>query len=211
MTNSVSWISTKKAAELLGVCQRTIQNWVDEGKLKSTRTAGGHRRLNPEDIRKLLQERRIMDIFSDKSEQHFLDESNNGLLRVLIVEDDINLLRLCELRFSQFTVPHKFFTANDGYQGLLLSGLIRPHLIFTDLKMPQMNGLKMIEEILKTPEMINTKIVVVTGLETREIIKMGKLPEGITVLPKPIPFVTVETILYQHAEILNLELDNIAA
>jgi hypothetical protein len=50
--------------------------------------------------------------------------------------------------------------------------------------------------------------VVVTGLGTREIISMGELPLGIMVLPKPIPFQTVETILYQKSIELGIELNS---
>ena len=52
-------------------------------------------------------------------------------------------------------------------------------------------------------DMKNTKIVVVTGLEVKEIMKMGVMPDGLIVLPKPIPFKTVETILYQQITALN--------
>lgn len=204
---SDQWISTKKAAELLGVSQRTIQNWVDDGKLTSSRTNGGHRRLNPEDVRRLLQDQHYSGAFSDRPDARAVQNSHDSMLRVLLVEDDVNILRLCELRFAQFAVRHKLYLANNGYQGLIMAGLVRPHLIFTDLKMPQIDGLKMIRELIKIPEMANTHIVAVTGLEIREIMAMGKLPEGLTILPKPIPFITVETILYQQAIQLNLPID----
>lgn len=201
---SEQWISTKQAAELLGVSQRTIQNWVDDGKLKSSRTAGGHRRLDPEQVRQLLQSQHFSELGSTQPIPLQENEGQKETLRVLFVEDDLNILRLCELRFSQFAVPHKLYLANSGYQGLIMVGMIRPHLIFTDLKMPEIDGLKMIGEIRKLPEMRNIHFIAVTGLETREIMAMGKLPEGLTVLPKPIPFGTVETILYQQAIQLNL-------
>ncbi|MCX7107790.1 MAG: helix-turn-helix domain-containing protein [Methylococcales bacterium] len=33
-----SWLSTKEAAALLEVSQRTVQNWVDSGKIKANLT-----------------------------------------------------------------------------------------------------------------------------------------------------------------------------
>lgn len=201
---SDQWISTKQAAELLGVSQRTVQNWVDEGKLNSSRTAGGHRRLNPQEISQFIQ-----GSFQHQTTQRHLanvepENSLDDILRVLIIEDDFNLLRLCELRFTQFTIPHKLYLTANPFHGLIQIGKHQPHIIFTDLKMPQVNGLHLINEIINLPDLKNTRIVAVTGLETREIIAMGKLPEGIIVLPKPIPFNTVETILYQQANTLNL-------
>lgn len=46
-------ISIKKAAELLGTDTKTLRRWDTSGKLKSTRTAGGHRRYRLSDIEKL--------------------------------------------------------------------------------------------------------------------------------------------------------------
>jgi hypothetical protein len=50
--------------------------------------------------------------------------------------------------------------------------------------------------------MKDTRIVVVTGMEARDIDKLGVIPDGVMVLPKPIPFKTVETILYQAVNAL---------
>ncbi|MEY4719241.1 MAG: hypothetical protein RL563_1859 [Pseudomonadota bacterium] len=197
------WISTKQAAELLGVSQRTIQNWVDNGKLKSSRTAGGHRRLNPDDVKHVLQAHHFPNVFSVNSARP-LGAHEGEQLRVLIVEDDLSILRLCELRFAEFSIPHTLYLAANAYQGLIMVGKYQPHVIFTDLRMPQIDGLQMIREIIKLPEMQQTRIVVVTGLEAKDIMTMGQLPEGLMVLPKPIPFNTVETLLYQQANQLHL-------
>ena len=197
-----SWLSTKEAALLLGVSQRTVQNWVDSGKIKSNKTIGGHRRLTRNDLLPMLT--KSLSVSSDIGEETtFSAQRAETGLRVLIVEDDLTILRLCELQFSLFTVPHQLFLATNACQGLFMAGKHLPHLIFTDLKMPHIDGIFMINEIMKIPDMKNTKIIAVTGLETREIMKMGKLPEGLIVLPKPIPFNTVETILYQQANTIS--------
>ncbi|WP_432740325.1 response regulator [Methylobacter sp. G7] len=201
------WVSTKEAALLLGVSQRTVQNWVDRGKIKASLTMGGHRRLSREDVKKHLST--VHPLLTGNDETFVLPAINSDTtLRVLIVEDDYAILRLCELQFSHFSVPHQLFLATNAYQGLIMVGKYQPHLIFTDLKMPHIDGLHMISEIIKMPEMKHTKIVIVTGLETREIMKMGTMPDGVMVLPKPIPFNTVETILYQQANAIKAATDN---
>ncbi len=197
-----AWMSTKEASILLGVSQRTVQNWVDSGKIKSSRTMGGHRRLSREDVKKHLATVRPLSTGNDESPELAAIDCENKL-RVLIVEDDYAILRLCELQFSHFNVAHQLFLATNAYQGLMMVGKYQPHIIFTDLNMPHIDGLHMISEIMKMPDMKNTKIVVVTGMETRDIIKLGVIPDGLMVLPKPIPFNTVETILYQLSNSLN--------
>ena len=117
---SQEWISTKKAAELIGVSQRTIQNWVDDGKLMCSKTAGGHRRLNPDEVSKFLKSNQLPYTLNPKPSPTPLDVTNNKKMRILIVEDDLTILRLCELRFSQFSIPHDLHLATNAYQALIV-------------------------------------------------------------------------------------------
>lgn len=44
------FLTTKEAAQRLGVCLRTIQLWVEAGTLHAARTPGGHRRIRVSDV-----------------------------------------------------------------------------------------------------------------------------------------------------------------
>ena len=46
-------LSPRETSKILGVCVMTLRNWEREGKLKSSRTAGGHRRYKLEDIKNI--------------------------------------------------------------------------------------------------------------------------------------------------------------
>jgi excisionase family DNA binding protein len=56
----VSFLTPSTAAKLLGVTRWTIENWVDKGYLRSYRTAGGHRRIYPQDVDKMLGESALL-------------------------------------------------------------------------------------------------------------------------------------------------------
>lgn len=43
-----------EAAELLGVSPDTVRRWCDEGRLKATRSAGGHRSISGKEIARYL-------------------------------------------------------------------------------------------------------------------------------------------------------------
>ncbi len=47
-----------RAAELAGVSVDTARRWADEGRLKTTRSAGGQRLVSPAEIDRLLRRRR---------------------------------------------------------------------------------------------------------------------------------------------------------
>lgn len=55
-SNTDPFLTTKEAARRLGVTLRTVQLWVEAGKLHAARTPGGHRRILASDVQ-ALQER----------------------------------------------------------------------------------------------------------------------------------------------------------
>ncbi len=48
------WLSLHEASAKLGVSAATLRNWGNEGKIKSSRTPGGHRRFSSADIHALM-------------------------------------------------------------------------------------------------------------------------------------------------------------
>ncbi|HUR86068.1 MAG TPA: EAL domain-containing protein [Solirubrobacteraceae bacterium] len=50
-------LSLGQAAQALGISTTTARRWADDGRLRSTRTAGGHRRFAMTEVRRLLSER----------------------------------------------------------------------------------------------------------------------------------------------------------
>lgn len=46
----MSSLTAKQAADLLGVTVRTLHRWEEQGKIKATRTAGGHRRYQVSEL-----------------------------------------------------------------------------------------------------------------------------------------------------------------
>lgn len=46
-------LTLSKASKILGVTTKTLRNWDDAGKIKTTRTTGNHRRISIEEINRL--------------------------------------------------------------------------------------------------------------------------------------------------------------
>jgi len=67
MKNEV--LTTTGAAQLCHVSRFTIRNWVESGKLKSSLTAGGHRRILINDLEKFMPE-------GDRTKKMVLSESD---------------------------------------------------------------------------------------------------------------------------------------
>jgi excisionase family DNA binding protein len=52
-----AWLSVSAAAKALGVSPSTLRLWASEGRVPHVRTAGGHRRFDPEALRQWLARR----------------------------------------------------------------------------------------------------------------------------------------------------------
>lgn len=181
-----TFCTTREAAQLLGVSLRTAQLWVERGLLEAWKTGGGHRRISRESINRLLAEP------GGRQAGRVIDAPATGGadagLSVMVVEDEAALRRVYELTLSRWPAQPKVSTVGDGYEALVRLGLSRPDMLITDLRMPGMDGVRMLRSIRETPELADMAIVVVTGLDPAEIDELGGVPEDIPVLPKPIPF-----------------------
>jgi CheY-like chemotaxis protein len=60
--------------------------------------------------------------------------------------------------------------------------------------MPEMDGFAMLRVLSQSPEMAQTKMVVVSGLDADEVSARGGVPQGVEVLAKPIPFTKLLSI-----------------
>ena len=196
MKNS-GWVGTKEAAALLNVSQRTIQKWIDEGKIISTKTLGGHRRIRRENLFEVLAQE------NQPSSGH-----RDGQLVVVLVEDDVFTRRLCELGFQAFATPYLLYSASNGYEGLRLIGKYQPDLLITDLSMPGIDGFEMIRELQAASEYKQLRIVVITSMDSEQIRHQGGLPDLVTILHKPIPFEILNDIFAQKAATLGLSVNN---
>ncbi|MBT8492762.1 MAG: helix-turn-helix domain-containing protein, partial [Deltaproteobacteria bacterium] len=49
-------LTTRQAAEIVGVGTTSIKRWSDEGKLPAIKTAGGHRRYRRRDVEQLISD-----------------------------------------------------------------------------------------------------------------------------------------------------------
>jgi excisionase family DNA binding protein len=180
-----SFCTTREAATLLGVSVGTVQLWVESGLLQAWKTAGGHRRVIRESVNQLLHKKPApapgqMPPAPAASDSH--------RLRVLVVEDDANLLRLYQVHLARWPMAPEVTLTDNAVTALLLMGRKCPDLLVTDLCMAGMDGFNMLRVLRETPEIAHTTIVVVSGLDSDDIRQRGGIPGGIEVLPKPIPF-----------------------
>ena len=172
---------------MLNVSLRTIQLWTEGGLLSAWKTAGGHRRISVESVKRI------------RDQQVQATGRNDPRPTIVIVEDDPVYRELYKLKIASWQLPVNIATASDGFEGLLTIGKLNPTMVITDLGMPGMDGFRMIRSLDGASKDLH--VVVITGLSDREIEKSGGLPESVVILKKPYPLDELETLLRSKLEI----------
>ena len=80
---------------------------------------------------------------------------------VLVVEDDPSVRGLLQTLLS--AEGYDVVTASDGLAGLVKVASARPALVLLDLMMPDLGGVRVLEELREDPELRGTPVLVVTG------------------------------------------------
>ncbi|PYT05866.1 MAG: two-component system response regulator [Acidobacteria bacterium] len=94
--------------------------------------------------------------------------------KILVVDDNLDTRELTHLHLTTegFTVV----VASDGREGLYLAGAEHPDLIITDISMPGLDGVEMVQQVRQQPELKNVPILVLTAMgkeEMEQAIKAG--------------------------------------
>lgn len=90
------------------------------------------------------------------------------MLNVLLVDDDVNDVEAIRRGMAQSTVPHRFFHASTGAEGLrLLSSREVPahqRLVLLDRNMPGMSGHEFLQTLRADPTLASIPVVVLTAM-----------------------------------------------
>lgn len=82
-------------------------------------------------------------------------------VRILVVEDDPSVRGLLQTLLS--AEGYDVATASDGLAGLVKATSSPPELVLLDLMMPDLGGVRVLEEMRDDPELSDIPVIVVTG------------------------------------------------
>ncbi len=80
-------------------------------------------------------------------------------MKILVIDDEKTTLSMFKLFLTAY--GYEVHTAEDGEQGLSMFERIKPDIVFTDIKMPGIDGLEVLRRMRKTP--IDAEVIVITG------------------------------------------------
>ena len=82
-------------------------------------------------------------------------------VQILVVEDDPSVRGLLQTLLS--AEGYDVATASDGLAGLVKATSSPPALVLLDLMMPDLGGVRVLEEMRDDPELADIPVIVVTG------------------------------------------------
>jgi len=167
-------LTTRETGKLLEASVRTIQLWVEDGRLKAWKTPGGHRRVLRSSVEEMLASRRRA---SGRTLRNY---------EVLVVVNDPDQLGMLEKVLANLGPETHLRVSVDGYEALIRIGELRPDLLITDFAMPGIDGFRLLNTLARVTTGKPVQLIVLTNLTPEEVAAQEALPDGIMLLHKPV-------------------------
>lgn len=167
---------TFHAAKLLGVSVGTVQSLVEKGELQAWKTKGGHRRISLDSIRKYEHQRNVVVPWVPSED----------LIRLMVVDNDPVFLTLIDDAVQDMNLSVRCIPMPSAIDALMNIGTLRPHVLLTDLRMPEVDGFDFIIKLRSNPQFDALHIVAVTAMTPDEIDARGGLPRNVVLMYKPL-------------------------
>ena len=174
---SQGYCGTFYAAKALGLSVATVQTLAERGELEAWKTQGGHRRISLKSIREYMEK--------NGTKPTSLGLTPNAV-RVLVVDDDPTFLTLIRKTSEKWHLPVDFTVMASAIEALLDIHGLRPHVLFTDLRKPALDGYEGIRKLRSNAQFAGLHVVAVTGMTQAEITERGGLPPGVILVQKPL-------------------------
>ena len=102
--------------------------------------------------------------------------------RVLVVDDDADTRELITLVLSQ--AGYDVDEAEDGFAALTKVSHVRPDAVVTDLRMPGMSGVDLLQRIRRIHG--DVPVIIATGLETWDLCTAAESYGAVSCMIKPL-------------------------
>jgi len=152
------FLTTREAAERLGVTVNALKAWIREERLPALRTPGGHHRISESDLEQF--QKRLAEAAR---------ASIGSRPRILVVDDDEALLTALSDTLQEVIPDSAVQTASDGYEALVQVGSFRPDVLVLDIRMPRLDGFEVCRRLKQRRDTAGIRILAVTAYPEGEV------------------------------------------
>jgi excisionase family DNA binding protein len=171
-----SVLTTRQAAQMLGLSLTSVQKMAINGELEAWVTPGGHRRIHRTSVERLLNTRSTPRAMNAPQET----------MRVLLVEDDAIQVQFFQSILERCAYTVELTIAADASSALILLERIRPDLVITDLIMEPFDGFHLIAAMEREPAYYPIDTIVWSSMSKAEAHARGHIPPWVAYYQKPV-------------------------
>jgi excisionase family DNA binding protein len=171
-------LTVVKASKYCNVTPKTIVNWVDLGHIEAYKTAGGHRRIKLEDLKKFMDKQGI------PIPKEFAQDARK---RILVVDDDPIIVETIVQSLEEDEFDYEVISASDGFEAGLQVNHFKPDVVILDIMMPDIKGYEVCQKIKENEETKHTKIIILSAYMDEEKFNVMKKHGADVCFSKPLP------------------------
>jgi DNA-binding response OmpR family regulator len=105
------------------------------------------------------------------------------MARILVVDDEVNIVRLIQVNLER--AGYQVETANNGVQALEKIRANRPHLLVSDVMMPEMDGFELLSNIRRDNALEDLPVIMLTAKASDKDVMAGYSRGADMYLTKP--------------------------
>ena len=144
--------TTAEIAKAMHVSSMSVVRWINDKKLKSFKTPGGHRRVERKELIRFLEAHEFPIPVKIR---------RKNTVSIVVVDDDKRVLNLIRRMFTRKNDNFEVSTVQDVFDAGYIFGDKKPELVILDIFIPGINGFQMCKR-MKTL-IPKTKIILITG------------------------------------------------
>ncbi|GAB6274414.1 MAG: hypothetical protein STSR0004_12770 [Peptococcaceae bacterium] len=117
-------------------------------------------------------------------------------MNILVVDDQQNICHLLEMIIKE--MGHTVITAHDGIEAIEKVSQVKPELMFMDIRMPRLGGVKALEKVKEISK--KTIVVMMSAYFSEEVIGEVKQKGAYFCLAKPFDMEVIKAIIQELQE-----------
>jgi excisionase family DNA binding protein len=193
-------LSLGKVAKRCNVSRTTVYRWIIGGHLKAYSLPSGHFRVKPDDLAEFCRAFSMPDVLTVGTKRKPVGDK----LNVLIADDHPDVVLLLKKITERYLPEAAIHEAVNGVDTVIAVGTIHPQLMLLDIMMPGMDGFAVLQELLRRPELANSKVMVVSAYEPFDRVEeLARLnPQIVACVRKPVSVEALGRSLQDIAKVI---------
>ena len=118
------------------------------------------------------------------------------MARILFVDDDPNTLETLDKSAQLF--GHQAIIAKSGEEALKLAAAQSPDLIMTDMMLPDMDGLALLDQLRQNDATVSIPVVVLSASAEMDIAQLSEQAGADSFLSKPVRLQTLQNVFERY-------------